>query len=131
VKLLLDTHIWAWSLLEPERLRPRVAAALASDDNELWLSPVSSWELLLLIERGRLQLDAEPLVWIEQVLRTVPMQEAPLTNEVALTSRRLKLKHQDPADRFLAATAVVYDLTLVTADRHLLRSKEFATLANR
>jgi PIN domain nuclease of toxin-antitoxin system len=131
VKLLLDTHIWAWSLLEPERLRPRVAAALASDDNELWLSPVSSWELLLFVERGRLQLDAKPLVWIEQVLRTVPMQEAPLTHEVALTSRRLKLKHQDPADRFLAATAVVYDLTLVTADRHLLRSKEFATLANR
>jgi PIN domain nuclease of toxin-antitoxin system len=65
------------------------------------------------------------------VLRTVPMQEAPLTHEVALASRRLKLKHQDPADRFLAATAVGYDLTLVTADRHLLRSQEFATLANR
>jgi len=49
VKLLLDTHIWLWGLLEPGRLSPRVAAALASPDGERWLSPLSIWEALLLI----------------------------------------------------------------------------------
>lgn len=50
---------------------------------------------------------------------------------MAIESRRLRIKHPDPADRFIAATAKVFDLTLVTADKRLLRSKEFALLANR
>jgi PIN domain nuclease of toxin-antitoxin system len=49
---------------------------------------------------------------------------------VAIQSRRITLPHQDPADRFLAATAQVYDLTLVTADERLLHSNDFATMAN-
>jgi PIN domain nuclease of toxin-antitoxin system len=47
-----------------------------------------------------------------------------------MQSRAIDLAHQDPADRFLAATALVYDLTLVTADARLLRSRRLATLAN-
>jgi PIN domain nuclease of toxin-antitoxin system len=50
---------------------------------------------------------------------------------VALRSRRVRVEHEDPADRFLAATAEVYELTLVTADERLLRGKGFRTLANR
>jgi PIN domain nuclease of toxin-antitoxin system len=52
VNLLLDTHIWLWSLLSPERLTPTVRAALTSGDRRLWLSPRSVWEACLLIERG-------------------------------------------------------------------------------
>ena len=55
---------------------------------------------------------------------------APLNHEVALQSRAIDLEHQDPADRFLVATALVYDLTLVTADERLLRSRRIASLAN-
>ena len=40
MRLLLDTHIFLWSLLEPERLRPEVVAALEDKSNELWLSPI-------------------------------------------------------------------------------------------
>jgi PIN domain nuclease of toxin-antitoxin system len=130
VRLLLDTHIWLWSLVAPEQLTSRVVAALESLDNELWLSPVSTWELLVLIHKRRVTVDGEPVGWIEDVLRTVPLHEAPLTNEIALASRRLRLRHEDPADRFLAATAKVLDLTLVTGDKRLLRSREYATLAN-
>ena len=130
VKLLLDTHIWVWSVLERRRLAPRVARALEDEANEVWLSPVATWEMLLLAERGRLAYDGTPAELVAEALRVTPAREAPLTHAVALESRRLKLKHDDPADRFLAATAKVYDLTLVTADAHLLRSREFATLAN-
>ena len=64
------------------------------------------------------------------MLRSTPLREAPLNHEVAIQSRSLDLPHQDPADPFLAATAIVYDLTLVTADDRLLGSKQFSLLAN-
>jgi PIN domain nuclease of toxin-antitoxin system len=65
------------------------------------------------------------------VLRRVAFKEAPLTHEVALRTRAIDLPHRDPADRFLAATASVYGLTLVTGDERLLGSTAFAVLANR
>ena len=60
----------------------------------------------------------------------MPYKEAPVNHEVAIQSRAIDLDHQDPADRFLAATALVYDLTLVTADERLLRSRRIPSLAN-
>jgi PIN domain nuclease of toxin-antitoxin system len=131
VKLLLDTHIWLWSLLTPERLGRETARALEADDTELWLSPISVWEALMLIERGRVEVDVAPADWVAEALVAVPMTEAPLTHAVALESRRLRLRHTDPADRFLAATALVYGLTLVTADRRLTRVRDVAVLPNR
>ena len=130
VKLLLDTHIWLWGLLDPERLTPEVRAALESADNELWLSPISVWEALMLVERGRLAVNRPATEWVEQMLRALPRREASLTHEIALMSRQLTLAHQDPADRFLAATAAVMGLTLVTADERLLHSTDYAVLAN-
>jgi PIN domain nuclease of toxin-antitoxin system len=131
VKLLLDTHIWLWSLLEPERLSPPVRSALQAPDNELWLSPISIWEALILVERGRLAVETDAITWVEEMVRALPRREAAVTHEVAIESRRIKLPHQDPADRFLAATAAVYQLTLVTADERLLHSKGFPVMANR
>ena len=131
MRLLLDTHIWIWSLLEPAKLSRRVRAELETAENELWLSPVSVWELLILIEKGRVAVDKDPVPWVAEVSRTVALREAPLTHEVAVESRVIDLPHQDPVDRFLAATARVYDLTLVTADDRLLGSRRITTLANR
>ena len=131
MRLLLDTHIWIWSLLDPAKLSKKVRAELESPDNELWLSPISTWELLILIEKGRVAVDKDPVPWVAEVSRAVTLREASLTHEVAVESRVVDLPHQDPADRFLAATARVYDLTLVTADDRLLGSRRIATLANR
>jgi len=131
VKLLLDTHIWIWSLIEPARLTDEVRVALDTADNELWLSPVSTWETLMLMERGRVSVEGDPQAMVSLMLKGGPFREAPLTHAVALESRRLGVNHPDPADRFLGATAVVYDLTLVTADARLLCAMDFRTLANR
>lgn len=130
MKLLLDTHILLWSLLEASRLTKRVAAELENASNELWVSPLSVWEIITLAEKGRVILEPDPITWIRKVFSTVPFKEALLNNEIAIRSRRVALAHKDPVDRFLAATAVVYDLTLVTADERLLRSQDFATLPN-
>lgn len=119
MRLLLDTHIWLWALLEPERLEPATAQRLDSADSELWLSPISVWEAHLLAERGRLELDRPAAAWLDDALRRVPLRDAPVTREVAFRSRTVGLDHEDPADRFLAATAAVYDLVLLTADERL------------
>jgi PIN domain nuclease of toxin-antitoxin system len=131
VKLLLDTHIWLWSLLEPERLSKRVAAQLTAPANELWLSPISTWEAMLLIRAGRVDSPDDPRRTVERLLAAIPAREAPLTHEVAVESVLIELPHPDPADRFLAATAKVFDLTLVTADERLLESRACAVLPNR
>ena len=60
-----------------------------------------------------------------------PIAEAPLSIDVALASRTVDAGHQDPADRFIVATAKVYDLTLVTADARLLRCRDIEVLPNR
>lgn len=131
MNLLLDTHIWLWSLLEPAHLTERVRNELENPSNDLWFSPIMVWEFLILVEKGRVILDLDPSDWIRNVFRKIPMKEAPISTEVAIRSRSVGLPHQDPVDRFLAATAVVYDLTLVTADTRLLNSEEFTVLANR
>lgn len=131
MKLLLDTHIWLWGLLEPERLTPVVARELEQADAELWLSPISVWETLLLAQEGRLRLEVDAQEWIDGQLGAMPMRDAVLTREIALRSRQLDLAHDDPADRFLAATAAVYDLVLVTADVRLVQSTSVQVLANR
>ncbi len=131
MKLLLDTHIWIWSHVEPERLSRTVSSALVASENELWLSPISVWEFLLLAERGRLILSGGAQDWIATAWARAPLNEAPLNREVALRSRAVRVPHQDPADRFIAATAEVYDLTLVTGDENLLKGKGYAKLGNR
>lgn len=131
MRLLLDTHIWVWSQLEPERLSRRVRRALQDPDGELWLSPISVWELLLLVEGGRITVTGDPGAWVQEALRAGPFREAPLTHAAALETGRVALRHRDPADRFLVATARVLDLALVTADRRLLEAKPCKLLANR
>jgi PIN domain nuclease of toxin-antitoxin system len=130
VRLLLDTHIWLWSLLEPSRLGRRTAAALDDPANELWLSPISIWETLMLAERRRVVLQPDAEQWVRASLERLPFREAPLTVEVAMASRALRIPSDDPADRFLAATSQVYELTLVTADVRLRRIPHVTVLPN-
>ncbi|MDH3202606.1 MAG: type II toxin-antitoxin system VapC family toxin [Myxococcales bacterium] len=118
---LLDTHVWLWSLLEPGRLRKKTRSSLTASEATLWLSPISVWETSLLVERGRLEVDAGSRPWIQEALAASGIGEAALNHEIALLSREVDLEHDDPADRFIVATASVYQLILVTVDERLLR----------
>lgn len=129
MKLLLDTHIWLWAVAEPKRLSRQVYRELADARNQLWLSPVSTWEILLLHAKGRIRLHGDIREWVTRA--TANMHEAPLTHEIVLAAQELPFPHTDPADRFLAATAQTLHLTLVTADHRLLGLGNIATLANR
>jgi PIN domain nuclease of toxin-antitoxin system len=130
MKLLLDTHIWLWSIGEPRRLSRRVAKELDNRENQLWLSPVSIWEVLLLHRKGRVKVADDFANWVTSALNTIPLTEAPLTFDVARALSTVSLPHSDPADLFLAASAKAFGLTLVTADRNLIRTEGISVLAN-
>ena len=103
-------------------------AEFSNSENELWLSPVSVWEALTLMQKGRIRVE-DPFAWVERAAEQ--MREAPLTHEIVRMGLAMPLPHTDPADRFLAATAKVLKLTLITADQKLLGLGEISTLANR
>jgi PIN domain nuclease of toxin-antitoxin system len=129
LRLLLDTHIWLWSLSDPDRLTPQVRRALAKPGHELWLSPVSTWEVVQLLQKKRISLDSHFEAWLPRALGS--LREALLSHDVAAAAVDVQLPHGDPADRLLVATARVLNLTLVTADERLIAAKQVATLANR
>jgi len=103
VRLVLDTHIWIWSLTDPKRLAPQVVKALSDADAELWLSAISVWELRVLIRTQRLRVTgSDGRMWVSEALKRAPLREAPVTYVVAMQSERLLLDHWDPADRLIA-----------------------------
>jgi PIN domain nuclease of toxin-antitoxin system len=86
----------------------------------------------MLVKKGRIELDDDVDAWVLRALAQSNFREAPLTNDVALEVARIRFSHRDPADHFIAASAKVFDLTLVTADPRLLklRSQGITVLAN-
>jgi PIN domain nuclease of toxin-antitoxin system len=131
MKLLLDTHIWLWSAVEPHKLTFRVSKALADTNNELWLSSISVWELTLLCRKKRFRTLPDISTWVRATMQQLNLTEAPLTTEVSLAIPSITFTHDDPADHFLAATAKVFALTLVTSDEHLINVPGIHVLANR
>jgi PIN domain nuclease of toxin-antitoxin system len=90
MRCLLDTHIWLWSLLEPKKLAPFLLDVLKNPQNELFISPITVWEALILAEKGRLTLQLTPVEWVKEALQKSPVQEVPLTHSIALKSREMK-----------------------------------------
>ncbi len=120
MKLLLNTHIWLWYFLGNPQLSQNLKTLIPDRTTELWLSPISIWETLMIAERGRIDLQPSSNQWIDLALNTLPIREAALNYEIARLSRQVAFPHQDPADRFIAATAIHYNLTLATVDHNLL-----------
>ena len=108
-----------------------MARQLDNSQNEIWLSPVSIWELQALHDKGRVRLVPDAVSWINDNLSRLKIREAPLTFEVALAVSSLNLPHNDPADGFIAATAKIFGLTLVTADEQLAKLTDITVLPNR
>jgi PIN domain nuclease of toxin-antitoxin system len=121
VKILLDTHTWIWSQESPEKLGSNAHNALADEDNGLFVSPISSLEIARLAWGGRLTLAGRLQTWIAESIQALLADTVPLTHDIALAAYDLPGEfHRDPADRMLVATAVVHDLTLMSADERIL-----------
>jgi len=122
-KLLLDTHIWIWLMLGDERLSASFKRTLEQDkDKELILiSAISVWELGMLVEKKRIELEIDCIDWVEQSLVSPGINLVSLTPRIAIQSSRLpESPHGDPADRILIATAYEHNAVLVTHDKKIL-----------
>ena len=98
MNLLLDTHIWLWMHLEPWKLSSEVTHKVTDPLNELWLSPISIWELMLLVEGKKVSVN-EPLdIFVAKSQKESSLREAAFTWAVVEELRYTLLRHRDPAD---------------------------------
>ncbi|MGH9519095.1 MAG: type II toxin-antitoxin system VapC family toxin [Terriglobales bacterium] len=121
MKLLLDTHIWIWSMAEPQRLSASAVAAIRQPGAECCVSVVSIWESSLLLERQRISVAGTFAAIIRQQEEAGMSRFIAVTKEIALAAADVPRELRDPADRLLLATARVEGMRLITADRQLQR----------
>jgi PIN domain nuclease of toxin-antitoxin system len=125
--IVLDTHAWIWWTADPDRLSGRARHAI-EQATEVGIAAISCWEVAMLVEKARLDLDRDVLVWVQQALAQPRCTLLPLTAEVAVAAARLGSEGSDPADRLIAATAISQRAALVTTDQRLRRSKHLQTI---
>jgi PIN domain nuclease of toxin-antitoxin system len=120
--LLLDTCALLWTLnRDPLLAGARMVISQAASTGALYLSPVSAWEIGLLVQRGRLDLGIAAESYVERAFELPGVRIAALTPEIAVRASYLPGDlHEDPADRMLVSTAIVMGLKLVTRDKRLL-----------
>jgi PIN domain nuclease of toxin-antitoxin system len=122
--ILLDTHSWIWWISNPELLSAVARETIddAARKHELFVSTISSWELALLVEKGRLALSLDVRDWIARSEALPFLSFVPLTNAIAIESVRLQeFPHADPADRIIVATAMSLGARVVTKDENISR----------
>lgn len=127
-RYLLDTHVWLWYAAGSADLPKSLREVLDDSVGRCWLSPISLWEVGMLAKKGRIRPRDNTSDWIEKYLDSVPMREASVNFEVAKAVEGLTLPHSDPADHFIAATALIFELTLVTLDQNLVDASWLPTL---
>ncbi len=127
-RFLLDTNVWIHPAQQPDRLNARVRRQLSDDRNELSLLPLSIWEAHHLVRRRKLRLRGTFQEWLAEVLNRAPLREVPYNFAVGTEATRLQLPQPDFGDVLIGATAVVFDLTLLTTDGQLLEHPSIKTL---
>lgn len=120
--ILLDTHALIW-WVEGNGMLSRHAAVAIVEHAPALISPISLWELAVLVERGRVAVDRDLTLWCRDLFATGSVEMAALTASVAILAARLPGFHGDPADRFIYATAGELGVRLVSKDT---RIREYA-----
>lgn len=122
--ILLDTHVLVWLAEGSSRLGEATKAIIdtAFHADGAMVSAISFWEVGMLVKKGRLSLDMDLAAWRSDFIGH-GLIELPVTGEIGIKAAGLEPVHGDPADRLIAATALQHSLTLVTADKSLLKAK--------
>ena len=123
---VLDTHALLWWVLMPERLGSRAAPTIAASDR-LGVPTIVFWELSLLARKRKVALGLPIAEWVAKVCAIPRVAPLPLTVEIAVRADGLSM-HADPADRFIAATAIEHGAPLVTKDRLVRRLRGAKTI---
>ena len=129
--IVVDTHIIIWNALKPEMLSRRAEKAISAANNSdgIIFCDISLWEIAMLMHKGRLNIDVEYLEFIKLVLESNNYVNRGITPEIAgLSARLFSDNNKDPADRIIAATSIIENTKLVTADKKLRQSKNLTTI---
>ena len=120
--IVLDTHTLIWAVQDNVRLGRRAKALIdghAPTQGNL-IPAISAWEVALVEARGTVIFPGGALRWLRSVLSTAAFKLVPLEPEIACATVTMAWKHKDPADRMIVATALHWDLPLLTADEKIL-----------
>lgn len=119
--ILLDTQTVLWLDLFPDEIGANSQACIrrAVENGTIAVATISFWEISLLVSRNRVRLPLPVTDW-RQALKDAGLTELPLTAPIAMQAAHLPDCHKDPADRFIIATALHHNATLVTSDRKIL-----------
>lgn len=121
--VLLDTHVLVWLLAKSAKLgiNAREAIDVAATTDGVFVSAISTWEIAMLVAKGKLVLARDTGEWIAAALALPGVKLEPLAPEIAVASTRLPGDiNGDPVDRIIVATARHLGIPLVTADNNLL-----------
>ena len=119
MKYLLDTAAFLWSVDAQDRLNLRAREVLERRDQEIFLSPVVSWEILIKVARGKLTLSRSVSETMNLAFSKFGMKTQPITHAHSLALLELPPIHNDPFDRMLVAQAKYENQIIVTADEKL------------
>ncbi len=123
MSVVLDTNVLIWLLKGSDNLGDEAVRRIdeAFHDSRVYVSTISFWEVAVLVAKNRLRLSKAVDDWRIEALQ-LGIEEIPVYGEIAVGSVAFGL-HSDPADRFIAATAISQGAPLVTSDRHILAWK--------
>ena len=119
MRALLDTHAFLWWVDDDARLSAFARATIADGDNQILVSVVSAWEILLKVGLGRLTIDEAAGERIPEQIDANAFEVLPVHLRHALRLTQLPAVHRDPFDRMLAAQALEEDVALITGDPRL------------
>ena len=130
--IALDTHAWLWWASDQDRIPSRARRMIQNTTqagDPIYISSISTWEVAMLVARGRLELTLEVTAWIAQAEAVPSFEFVPVDNRIALRAVGLPgFPHRDPADRLIVATALGLGATLVTGDQRLRRYRPVKTV---
>ena len=125
--IVLDTHAWIWWASEPGTLG-RVARREIDRAKRIGVPAICCLEVATLAARGRISLDRPPLQWMGDALSLPRVDLLPLTPAVAIKAVELPANFPgDPADRLIAATAILESALLITKDERMQESAAVRT----
>lgn len=119
MRLLLDTQAFIWAIAAPERLSQRARAAMQDEDNEVYVSAATAWEIAIKARTGKVGVVGDPQRFVPEQIAANSFSSLAVSIRHALKVADLPMLHKDPFDRLLVAQASVEDLALVTADAQI------------
>jgi PIN domain nuclease of toxin-antitoxin system len=123
---LLDTHAWVWWIDQDPRLGASTIAVLDAlpRDQRPFLCDISLWEVAMLVERGRIELDLPLSEWLDAAAHPRSVQVVGITPQIATAVATLPDSfHRDPADRLIVATSRALGVPVLSHDRLINRSR--------